>query len=146
MAQSTSFLTVLKAGITYFGLVFGTGFILGTIRVLLIVPQVGERLAELLEAPFMLAVMILAARWVVRKFQVPPTLAQRLPIGFLALVLIVLLEFTVVLGLRGLTIDEYFQTRDPVSGAVYYLMLGLFALMPYLVRTRTLNSNVEPTP
>jgi hypothetical protein len=133
MTQAISVLTVIKAGITYFGLVFGMGFVFGTMRVLLIVPQVGERLAELLEMPLILAVIFLAARWVVNRFQIPPNLAQRLPIGLLALVLVVLLEFTVVLGLRGLTIGEYLKTRDPVSGTVYYLMLGLFALMPYLV-------------
>jgi hypothetical protein len=51
----------------------------------------------------------------------------------LALSLLVALEFTLVLKLRGLTLAEYFRERDPVSGAVYYLMLGVFAVMPLLV-------------
>lgn len=32
---------ILKAAALYFGLVFGTGFVLGTIRVLWVVPRLG---------------------------------------------------------------------------------------------------------
>ena len=63
---------ILKAGVLYFALVFGAGFALGTIRVLWIVPELGTRLAELMEAPFMLIVTIAPARWVVRRLGVPP--------------------------------------------------------------------------
>jgi type IV secretory pathway TrbD component len=45
-------------------------------------------------------------------------------------------EFTLVLWLRGLTIDEYLATRDPVAGTVYIVMLGVFAIMPLLVARR----------
>lgn len=124
---------VLKAGATYFALVFGAGFILGPIRILRIVPRFGVRIAELMEAPLMLIVIILAAKWAVRKFQVAAVVSERLAVGLLALSLMVALEFTLVLKLRGLTLAEYFRERDPVSGTVYYLMLGVFAVMPLLV-------------
>jgi hypothetical protein len=62
---------IIWAGLTYFALVFGVGFILGPIRILLIVPRLGERVAELLEAPVMLLVIIFAALWVVRRFRLP---------------------------------------------------------------------------
>jgi hypothetical protein len=52
--RSWSAMHALKAGAAYFALVFGTGFALGTIRTLWIVPRLGIRTAELLEAPFML--------------------------------------------------------------------------------------------
>lgn len=42
-------------------------------------------------------------------------------------------EFTLVLRLRRLPIREYFANRDPVSGIVYYVMLGALAIMPLLV-------------
>jgi hypothetical protein len=35
--------------------------------------------------------------------------------------------------LRGLSIREYVAGLDPVSGTVYFAMLGAFAVMPLLV-------------
>jgi len=126
----------LKTGVLYFVLVFGAGFVLGSIRVLWLVPRVGTRTAELMETPVMLAVVIFAARWVVRRLAPPPTPSQRLAMGFVALGLLLVAEFALVLGLRGLTIDEYFANRDPVAGTVYVVMLGVFAIMPLLVARR----------
>ncbi|MEW5974794.1 MAG: hypothetical protein AB1898_03195 [Acidobacteriota bacterium] len=128
-----SALRVLKAGVLYFLLVFGAGFVLGPIRVLWLVPRVGTRIAELLEAPVMLAVIVLAARWVVRRLSVPPRFSSRMGVGCLALGLILAAELALVLRLRGLSIEEYLATRDPVAAAAYYLLLALCALMPWLV-------------
>lgn len=61
----------MNAGAIYFGLCFGAGLVLGTIRVLWLLPAVGTRTAELLEMPVMLTVIILSARWVVRHFSMP---------------------------------------------------------------------------
>jgi hypothetical protein len=128
---------ILKAGLLYFGIVFGAGFMLGTIRVLWIVPRFGERTAELIEAPFMFTVIILAARWLVRHLPLAPRPATRLAVGFTGLGIMIFVEFTVVLWLRGITIGEYYESRDPVAGIVYLVMLALFALMPWLVRPET---------
>ena len=127
---------ILKAGVLYFALVFGTGFVLGTIRILWIVPSFGTRTAELMEAPVMLVVTMLAARWVARLLSLPPTAATRLGVGFVALGFMLGAEFTVVLWIRSLTIGEYLARRDPVAGTVYIVMLGIFAVMPLLVARR----------
>jgi hypothetical protein len=127
---------VLKAGVFYFVLVFGVGFVLGPIRILWIVPRVGQRTAELMEAPIMLGVIVLAARWIARRVAGPPTPLRLLGIGIVALGVLLVVEFTVVLWLRGLTIGEYFGRRDPVAGTVYIMMLGVFAVMPLLVARR----------
>ena len=58
---------------------------------------------------------------------------RRLGVGLVALGLLLVAEFTVVLWLRGLAIGEYLASRDPVSGTVYVMMLGVFAVMPLLV-------------
>ena len=126
----------MKAGALYFALVFGAGFALGTLRVLLVVPRLGARTAELIEAPLMLAVTFLAARWTVRRLAVPPRWVPRLAMGCFALALLLIAEFTLALGLRGLSLREYFATLDPVSGTVYYSLLVVFALMPLLVARR----------
>lgn len=127
---------ILKAGALYFAIAFGAGFALGAIRVLWVVPHFGARAAELMEAPFMLVVILASARWVVRRLAVPPETCSRIGMGMIALVLLLTLEFTLVLWLRGLTIREYFAGRDPVSGTIYYVMLGVFAVMPLLVARR----------
>ena len=122
----------LKAGILYFALVFGAGFMLGPIRVFWIVPRVGARMAELMESPVMFAVIIVAARWIVRRLAVPSTLSSRLGMGFIALGLLLVAEIMLAHRLWGLSLSE-FASRDPVSGTVYYVLLGVFALMPLLL-------------
>jgi hypothetical protein len=123
----------LKAGVLYFVLVFAVGFVLGTVRTLWAVPRLGVRTAELMEAPAMLGVSILAARWAVRHVGIPALRPRRLAMGCIALGLMLLVEFTFVLWVRGMTIRRYFVTRDPVSGTVYFLTLGAFAVIPIFV-------------
>jgi hypothetical protein len=127
---------ILKAGVFYFALVFGAGFVLGVLRIIWLVPRVGTRIAELMETPIMLVVTILAARWIVRRLAVPPKPSSRLGMGCVGLGLMLVAEFTLVLWFRGLSISEYFATRDPVSGTVYYVVLGVFCIMPLLVAPR----------
>ena len=127
---------ILKAGVLYFVLVFGAGFVLGPIRILWVVPRFGTRMAELMETPIMFVVILVAAGWIVRRLAVPSTPSSRLGMGCVALGLILVAEFTLVLWLRGLSINEYLASRDPVSGTVYYVMLGVFAVMPLLVPRR----------
>jgi len=125
--------TVVRAGLLYFALAFGAGFVLGALRMILLVPRVGERTAELLELPVMLGVCWLAARWVTVRQAVPPRPAPRLAMGAIAGALLLAAEFALVLPLRGLTLEEYFATRDPVAGAAYYLAVALMVVMPLLV-------------
>jgi hypothetical protein len=68
---------LIKAGLSYFTLVFGAGFVLGALRVTLLVPRLGERMAELSEMPLMFAVIVFAARFVIRRFTVPSSIAVR---------------------------------------------------------------------
>ncbi len=123
----------LKAGVLYFAVVLGCGVVLGIIRTLWIVPHVGTRMAELMEAPIMLTVTMVAARWIVKRLAVPAAASNRLGMGGIALGLMLVVEFSLVMRLRGLTLRKYLATRDPVAGAVYYAMLALFAVMPFLL-------------
>jgi hypothetical protein len=116
-------------------MVFGAGFVLGPIRVLWIEPRLGTRTAELIEMPLMLIVLILSARWTVRRFQLI-TVSARVAAGLIALTLLVLTEVTLVLWLRGLSLQQYLTVRDPVSGIAYLVMLTVFAAMPAFVRAR----------
>ena len=118
----------LKAGGSYFALVFGTGFLLGIIRVPFLVPWLGVRTAELIEMPFMFVAIFFAARYVVRRFAL--TSSGRLAAGLIALALLVAAELTLATVVQDQSLAAYIASRDPVSGTVYLIMLGVFALMP----------------
>src|SRR5689334_10286278 len=96
----------ILAGITYFAVVFGISLILGTIRVLLIVPRLGERAAELIENPVMLIFIVLTARWVVSRFELARPVLHKLVAGLFALTLMLFMEFEVVLRLRELSLTQ----------------------------------------
>lgn len=123
----------LRSGVLYFAVVFGSGFVLGPIRILWAVPRFGTRMAELMEVPIMLVVIVIAARWVSRGRAA--TASQRLGIGGVALALVLIAELILVLPLRGVSIREYLASLDPVSGTVYHLSLGALWMMPWLVGT-----------
>jgi hypothetical protein len=82
----------LKAGVIYFLLVFAVGWILGPIRELWAVHNFGRVAAMLSEAVIMLIAMMVAARWVIRRFEVPQTLSDTLSIGLVAIGLLLLAE------------------------------------------------------
>jgi hypothetical protein len=125
---------ILRAALLYFALVFGAGFVLGSMRVIWVVPRLGARIAEIAEMPIMLAVIFAAAKWTLRRCELASS--QRLMVGCIAFAFLVVAEFSIVLSIRGLSIGEYLATRDPVAGAVYYLMLGVFAMMPRIIQYR----------
>lgn len=127
----------IKAGLAYFALVFGAGFVLGALRVSFLVPRFGERIAELGEMPLMFAVVVFAARFVMKRFAVPHFLPARLGTGLLALALLLAAELLLAVVLQERSLADYVASRDPVSGSVYLAMLALFALMPVLVARTT---------
>lgn len=124
---------LLKPAVIYFLLVFGTGFVLGTIRVLLVVPLLGERTAELLEMPLMLIAIVVAAHWVNRRLLSHTGSSTTLSIGLIAMGLVLTADLVVGVALRGMSPGEALFHRDPVSGTAYYLSLLLFAAMPWLL-------------
>jgi hypothetical protein len=123
----------IKAILLYFVIVLGTGFALGVVRVPFLVPRLGERYAELLEMPIMFVVIVLAARYVVRRFKLAPDLRVRLQVGFSAFALSVAAELLLATVLQSQSLAQYIASRDPVSGSVYLLLLLVFALMPALL-------------
>jgi hypothetical protein len=123
----------LRAGLAYFALVFGTGFVLGALRVMWLVPRLGVRNAELLEMPLMAVVIVLAARFVVRRFALAPAPGLRLAVGGWAVGLLLAAEFTLGAVLGGQTPAQVVAGRDPVSGSVYAALVVVMALLPWLL-------------
>jgi hypothetical protein len=86
----------------YSAIVFGSGFVFGTVRVMWLVPTVGVRVAELTELPLMLAVVFFAARWVNRRFLIERDQSARLIVGVVA--------FALLRSAFGPTIESRVQT------------------------------------
>jgi len=121
---------ILKTGLIYFAIVFCVGFLLGTLRVPFLVPAFGERIAEMIELPFMLAAIFFAARWVVHGYRLTVNLGLALLVGLVAAIVLLLVEFSVVLWLRGISIGEFLASRDPIAATLYYLAVAIFAILP----------------
>jgi hypothetical protein len=121
----------LRIAAFYFALVFGTGFVLGPIRVLLLEPRIGRRAAELIELPLMLVAIYVAARWTLRRDGRRP-----LRTGLVALALVLTAELAVGVSLRGLTPLQVLTDRDPVSGTAYFATLAVFGGLPWWLRRR----------
>ncbi len=132
---------ILKPAAVYFALVFSAGFVLGTLRVLWIAPHVGPRAAELVESPLMLLVTLLAARWVNAHCRASAKATDRLVMGLTALAFLLAAEIGLGLFLRGGSVRKILLDKDPVSGTVYYALLGVYTLMPWL-----LGGRAAPTP
>jgi uncharacterized membrane protein (Fun14 family) len=125
-------LKTIRAGLVYFAIVLGTGFVLGVVRVPFLVPRIGERWAELAEMPIMGAAMFFAAGYILRRFPEVHLHGRSLVVGFLALALAICAELGLAVALQSQSLAEYIGSRDRVSGSVYLLMLVVFALMPRL--------------
>lgn len=124
-------LTLPRSAVLYFATVFAAGLVLGIVRVPLLVPRLGARVAELLEMPLMLVVIVLASKQVLRRLDRASGLGAPLAVGLLALGLMIAAELAVAVVLAGRSVADYIVAgRDPVSGAAYIAMLGIFAAMP----------------
>jgi len=127
---------IATAGAAYFALVFGAVFVFGTIRTLWVEPAIGVRAAELAEMPFMLAAILVAARWLDARFLRSASSSTSLAAGIVALTLVLLADVGVDVLLRGMSFAEVFVDRDAIAGTIYDAMLVVFAAMPWLLTAR----------
>jgi hypothetical protein len=120
----------LKGGVSYFAIIYALGFLLGTIRVLLLVPLTSETLAVLVETPIILGLSWIAAQWCANRFAVPGTAAPRLAMGGVALALLAAGEITVstfIFGRTWQTTVAFYQTPPGIIGLAAQVV---FALLP----------------
>jgi hypothetical protein len=123
---------ITAAAALYFLIVYCVGFLLGAMRVLWLEPRLGETVAVLCEAPFLLIASVLAARWL------PTTLSLRITpslvaMGIGGLCLQQLADFALGALLRGITPAQQIAHFATAPGMVYLALLVAFAAMPILV-------------
>jgi hypothetical protein len=123
----------LAAAALYFAIVFAVGFILGPVRVLLLEPMVGNTFAVVIEAPFLLAAIVWAARYVSRRMELSLMQSHLLIMGCGAAVLVLLADFAIGLPLRGITIADQLNYLSAPAGRLYLVLVAIFALAPVVI-------------
>lgn len=122
---------VLAAALAYWALVFAAGFALGTARVLLLAPRLGETGAVALELPVMLALSWLAARAVLRRRPLPPG-TPRLAMGGLAFVFLMGAEAALGILAFGQPPAAWAAALATPPGTLGLAGQTAFALIPWL--------------
>ena len=123
---------IIAAAFTYAIAAFAAGFILGVIRVLEVIPRLGETLAVLLETPIMLVVSWLVSRACVRAFGVGASTTERALMGAIAFVILMLAELTLSVAVFHRSPTEYAHTFLSLAGAVGLAAQIAFALIPWI--------------
>ena len=126
---------VPHAAAIYFALVFAAGLLLGPARVIWIEPWLGNAIAVLLEAPFLIAAMWFASRAAPKWAGASGGWPSFLAIGVAALLMQQIADLAVGFGLRGMTFSDQLAHFATSAGVIYAATLIIFALMP-LIRMR----------
>lgn len=128
--------TAVRAGAAYFAAVFVIGFGLGTFRVLVLAPTVGETAAGLIEMPFILTASWLVCAFLIRRLDVPVDIPARAIMGGLAFGLLMVAEFGLAVSVFGASPEDHFRSYLSLNGALGLAGQGLFGLFPLLQRRR----------
>lgn len=133
-ALETGLIRAASAGVAYAIAVFGVGFALGALRVILVVPRAGPTAAVLLETPLILAASWWLARVSIARFGVRRAVPARLLMGLVAFAVLMLAEATLAAALFGRTIAGYLAGFTTVPGAIGLAAQVLFACFPLVRR------------
>jgi hypothetical protein len=126
-----------KAGALYAIIVFVIGFILGTIRVLLVVPRLGETTAVIIEAPIMLAASWFVCRWCVDRLNVRRTVTTRSLMGLIAFLVLMSAEIGLgaVLGRSLLNQLAAYKSHPGAIGLGAQMIFAMFPVIQVLQRS-----------
>jgi hypothetical protein len=121
----------VAAGNVYFALVLIAGFVLGTLRTLVLAPHLGDVAAVVVEIPAMLAIAWLACGVVIRRLRVPDEWTARLAMGGIAFSLLMAAEMVLAWILFARPPAEHFASYarpDALLGLAAQIAFGLFPL------------------
>jgi hypothetical protein len=120
----------IRAGFVYFVLVFAAGFIIGVIRISLVVPAIGEFRAVALELPFILSWSWIVCRWLLRCLLID-RMPSRLIMGTSAFACLMAAEFATFTLLTGQAPADWvarFEQPAQILGLVGQIAFALFPL------------------
>lgn len=113
-------------------MVFALGFVLGSLRVILLIPRFGEAGAVLIELPVILGIAWIACRQLAGAFDVAPELIPRLVMGATAFFSLMGAELGLSVLAFGRTIADhlaYYCEMHAWVGFAGQVAFGLFPVM-----------------
>ncbi|XOV88197.1 MAG: hypothetical protein ACFHX7_25105 [Pseudomonadota bacterium] len=119
----------ITGGLVYFAAALLLGFLLGTLRTLVMIPLVGEVVAVLLELPIILALTWLCCRQIIGRFGIAPRWQDRFQMGALALVILLTVEFLMFVYLFDNAPGSFLTRPGDLLGLAGQ---GIYALFPTL--------------
>ena len=122
----------VRFAVLYFAAVFAAGFILGTIRTLLVIPRIGELPAVLLELPVILVIAWIVCGWLMRGQ--PLRKSEAIAAGALAFAILMVAETALSVMLFGRTPAEYLASFTQLHGLLGLAGQVVFATFPYVRR------------
>lgn len=125
-----------RGGVVYFAVVFAAGFVLGTVRVVVFAPAIGEPTATVVELPIMLGISWVASHRVVNRCRVGASSRDRLRMGVSAFVFLMIAEAVLSLVLFARSPVEHLRHYAEPMAALGLAGQTLFALFPVMQRPR----------
>lgn len=126
---------MIAGAFRYFILIFLLGFLLGTVRFILLAPMTGETAAVLIELPIMLVASAFAARQAMALHGIV-TLPGGLAMGLLAFAMLMAAELALAFLLRGTMPGEAARAMLRTPGWIGLAGQVAFALIPALLALR----------
>ena len=100
-------------------------------------PLLGKTGAVAIEAPFLLAAIMLAARTVPRRVGLSCDVKSLATVGLIALAFQQIADLAVGVGLRGISPLDQFRNFATPAGLIYADSLAAFAAMPLLLNRKS---------
>lgn len=122
----------VKAGLLYFSGVFVTGFAFGGIRMMTLVPTVGETWAVVIETPFILGISWLLCARAVALLQLPANSQARIVMGGVALVCLLIAEYSLWVTMFGESTTGFFQRYTSLAGLYGLIGQVAYGLFPFI--------------
>lgn len=120
------------AGIYYFLVIFALGFCLGAVRVVWLIPSLGETSALLIEIPIMLAAAWMVSKAIIQRLKLPQEFGVRSKMGGTALALLLVAEALLANVGFGENLHDYLDEYRTTNGAIGLLAQLLFGAIPIL--------------
>ncbi len=124
----------VRAGLVYFAIVFAAGFALGTLRVLVVAPHIGELPAVLAELPVLLGVSWVACGYAIRRCDAGATFDARGTMGLVAFGVLMVVEFLLANVGFGRSLAEHLSRYAGPAEALGLAGQMVFGAMPLFRR------------